>query len=278
MRGSAKVPLFWGFFAIMPKPPAATPPLFHTVEGEGPPLVLLHGFCADHRSWNAVRPALAKRFRVITPDLPGCGRSPVPATADLATVAAAVVHLLDHLGIDRAAVVGHSMGGYVALELLAQYADRLTGLGLLHSHPYAQLSDEEPRERTRSIAFVERYGAALYVKQLLPTLFAPNYHDRVELEKLTHRALETPAAGIAACQRAMLHRADHTATLSAAPVPVLQVFGEADVVIPTEVGERASVLPPVGTIHWLPGVGHSGMIERPKAVVQLLRDWLDQLE
>ena len=251
--------------------------LHHLDTGAGAPLVFLHGFCADHRVWEAIAPPLAKRFRVIAPDLPGCGRSALLADNDIAAMADAVVQLLDLLHLEKVVLFGHSMGGYVALELAARYPQRLRALGLLHTHPYARLSDEEPRLRARSIAFMERYGTALFVKQLIPTLFAPTYSDRVTIEKLSYRALRGPAAGIIACQRAMLHRADHRDTLRHLGKPVLQIHGAADGVIPPATTEAMSVLPADGTVHWLPRVGHSGMLEQPRTLVQQIRNWLDSL-
>ena len=249
-------------------------PLFYTTHGEGPAVILLHGYTGDHRVWEALVPALARDFRVIVPDLPGCGQSAVPPEPSIPGMAAAVVALLDELAVDRATVVGHSMGGYTALEMLARTPERLTALGLLHSHPYAQLSDEEPRHRQRSIAFMERHGAALYVKQLIPTLFAPDYTHRLELEKQSYRALETPTAGLIACQRAMLHRTDHTTTLVDSPVPVLQLHGRHDALIPTGTQESMSVLATDTTVHWLNGAGHFGMVEDSKLTGRLLRRFL----
>ena len=248
--------------------------LYYTVAGDGPPVVLLHGFCGDHRVWESVVPGLRGQYRVITPDLPGCGRSGLPAALEIPLMADAVVRLLDALEIAAAPVIGHSMGGYVALEVAARHPGRLSALGLVHSHPFARVNDEEPGVRRRSIAFMERYGAALFVKQSIPAAFAPGYPDRLEVEKQTYRALETPTAGLVACQRAMLHRADHTATLSACPVPVLQIHGHHDTVVPTAIQEAMSILAPQTRVHWLPAAGHFGPAEAPKAVSRLLRQFL----
>ena len=258
----------------MPLLHSSAAPLFYTVTGDGPPLMLLHGYCADHRVWEAMLPALAKRYTVITPDLPGCGQSAVQSEQTIQSMAAALVVLLDALKIKRLPVVGHSMGGYTALALLQAYPERLSALGLLHSHPFGNLTEEEKNNRERSIAFMERYGAALYVKQLIPTLFAPGYADRVELEKQSFRALETPTAGIIACQRAMLHRANHTETLRHCAIPVGQLHGQSDALITTETQEKMSILAPNTTVHWLPHVGHCGMLEEPKTTGRLLRNFL----
>ncbi|MEV0720692.1 alpha/beta hydrolase [Asanoa sp. NPDC050611] len=99
------------------------------VEGEGPPVVLVHSGVADHHSWDQVAASLARTHTVIRYDLRGFGRTPPPAEGfrhrdDLA-------ELLDHLGIERAAIVGNSLGGYISLEFATRWPDRVTHLGLL---------------------------------------------------------------------------------------------------------------------------------------------------
>ncbi|MEV4533895.1 alpha/beta hydrolase [Asanoa sp. NPDC049518] len=99
------------------------------VEGSGPPVVLVHSGVADHHSWDRVAPALAETHTVIRYDLRGFGRTPPPTTGfrhrdDLAA-------LLDSLGIDRTAVVGNSLGGYICLEFATRWPERVTHLGLL---------------------------------------------------------------------------------------------------------------------------------------------------
>ena len=250
--------------------------LYYQSSGEGPALLLLHGFCADHRIWEAVLPRLERRYRVLRPDLPGCGRSEaLEGAGNIGAMAEAVRALLRHEGISQAVVIGHSMGGYVALELAATHPDCLAGMGLVHSHPYDRLDEAETKTRQRSIDFVRKFGSALYIKQLVPALFPAGYSDRTVLEKISYWACETPAAGIIACQEAMRNRRDHTATLADLTIPVLQLHGGRDPLIPEAVTEAMSILAPAGSVHWLPRTGHMGMWEDPKATGKILRDFAD---
>lgn len=92
-----------------------------TEAGEGPPLVLLHGLFGAGQNWGGIRRALAPRHRVLTPDLRNHGSSPRAAAMDYATMAADIAETMDAAGVPRAAVLGHSMGGKVAMALaLAQ--------------------------------------------------------------------------------------------------------------------------------------------------------------
>ena len=99
--------------------------------GDGPAVVLLHGFAQTWRAWRAVMPALAERYRVIAPDLRGLGGSTVTVDGfDKRTMAGDVAGLLDALGVETAAVVGHDIGGMVAYAFANSYPDRISKLGI----------------------------------------------------------------------------------------------------------------------------------------------------
>src|SRR5512138_2340370 len=101
------------------------------VSGEGPPLVLIHGFTGSTATWSSLRPAFDELCTVIAIDLPGHGKSSVPADPEryrLERFAADLARVLDELGIDRAVVHGYSMGGRTALRFGVEEGDRLAGL------------------------------------------------------------------------------------------------------------------------------------------------------
>ncbi len=99
-----------------------------TEAGEGPPLVLLHGLFGAGQNWGGIRRALAPRYRVLTPDLRSHGASPAAAAMDYASMAADVAETMDAAGVPRAAVVGHSMGGKVAMALSLAHPGRVDRL------------------------------------------------------------------------------------------------------------------------------------------------------
>lgn len=99
-----------------------------TEAGEGPPLILLHGLFGAGQNWGAMRRALAARHRVLTPDLRNHGSSPRAAAMDYAIMAADIAETMDAAGIARAAVLGHSMGGKVAMALALAHPDRVERL------------------------------------------------------------------------------------------------------------------------------------------------------
>jgi 3-oxoadipate enol-lactonase len=108
--------------------------LHYLVRGRGEPLLLIHGLGCSGADWAFQVAALEKRFRVIVPDLPGCGHSPPPRDEyTIGGLAVALWSLLDHLGVSRPNIIGFSLGGAVALDMAAQRPDRVPRLGLINS-------------------------------------------------------------------------------------------------------------------------------------------------
>jgi len=108
--------------------------IFYHRSGKGEPIVLLHGIAHSSQAWERVIPALTDRYEVIALDLPGCGRSDKPDTDySMGTQAAAVRYALDRLHLDLVTVIGHSLGGGVAMTLAYQYPERVGRLGLVAS-------------------------------------------------------------------------------------------------------------------------------------------------
>jgi esterase len=106
-------------------------------EGSGEAVAILHGLMGSCENWRGARAALARRNRVVCLDLPNHGRSPHAARFDLRTMGDDVAETLDALGIGRAAVVGHSLGGKVAMQMASDHADRLRGLVVVDISPRA---------------------------------------------------------------------------------------------------------------------------------------------
>jgi pimeloyl-ACP methyl ester carboxylesterase len=116
-------------------------------EGDGPPLVMLHGWPQDSRMWRHVVPALSKRFRCIAMDLRGLGRSPAPADGyDKQQLARDVLHTMDDLGLDQVRIVGHDWGGVAATRASSSASCTC------RSWPRRSASSSRPRSRGRSFA------------------------------------------------------------------------------------------------------------------------------
>ena len=183
--------------------------LAYARRGKGIPLVLLHGFPLDHHLWDEVVPLLEDTFDVILPDLRGFGNSTMldlPSSID--DYASDIASLLDHLNIQRAAVVGHSMGGYVALAFARLYPERLTGLGLISSQVLAD-APERKAGRYKSAAEVSEKGIGSVVEAMTSKFTADE-----KLQSYARASMERqkPAAYIGAL-KAMAERPDSTSLL-----------------------------------------------------------------
>ena len=122
--------------------------------GEGLPVVFLHGFCETKDLWHSYMEPLSKVCRVFALDLPGFGdNSPLTDPLTIADMAEQVYNTLINLGIEQCIMIGHSMGGYVALAFSEKFPSRLKGLGLFHSTAYPD-SVEKKQARDKTIDFI----------------------------------------------------------------------------------------------------------------------------
>jgi pimeloyl-ACP methyl ester carboxylesterase len=228
------------------------------------PLLLLHGFCEDSSLWNTLAPYL-QEIPVLAIDLPGFGLSDAPESPTMAAYAAVVNGVLDSLSVPRCVLVGHSLGGYVALEFAATCGERLAGIGLFHSHA---LPDNEERKagRMRGIAMLEAGKRDLYVAQLFPNLFTPNYalKNQQILQAMIETGQKQSAAGISAALSAMMSRLDHRATLRGTTFPVMFLLGAEDGLVSVSESWHSTLLPACTSITIMPKVAHMGMFEAPQ--------------
>lgn len=240
--------------------------------GSGRSILLLHGFCEDSRMWQAFMPFLADAgYRVVAPDLPGFGSSPAVDGLTLADMAYILARLTSKLELYRPVVIGHSMGGYIGLELLAQKELVLAGLSLFHSHPYAD-SEEKKQLRQKSIAFIGRHGLAPYLKEFFQGLFPPDFSRErpYVLEQLRLWASDYPPKGVQTALMAMAGRPDHQDTLRNTTVPIQFVLGMEDPILPREQLLAQTHLPATADIHLMAGIGHMGAQEAPAVCVRRL--------
>ncbi len=200
--------------------------------GKGTTVVLLHGFLENSTMWNAHVDELAKRNRVVCIDLLGHGQTDclgyVHSMEDQADM---IHHVLHELKIRKAILVGHSMGGYIALAFAELYPEIMKGLVLLNSTSRAD-SEERKTNRTRAIKAVKQsYINA--VRMSIANLFSEKNRellvDEIELVKL--EALKTPLQGIVAAQEGMKERKDREVILHFATYPMLLILGKQDPVL-----------------------------------------------
>jgi pimeloyl-ACP methyl ester carboxylesterase len=254
--------------------------LHYLTAGQGPALLLIHGLGSHTFSFRHVIPELARHFRVVALDLKGFGFSERPSAGDytLSGQAELVRAVMERLGIDRAAVLGHSMGGAVAMRLALAHPDRVERLVLL-----ASASDLELGRRV--------WGAAL-LRPLLPLVAPFTYYNYRFREKTLKGGYYDPdlctedviegylrPAHIRGYLRALGNtmadwRKDPPLEPAAITQPTLILWGEADRWLAPSRGERLHGLIPNSRLVVLDKAGHLLAEERPEAVLEAILSFL----
>ena len=203
-------------------------------------VVLLHGYLESMYVWDDFAPLLTPSVRVITVDIPGHGISEVKGEVHTMEMVADVLHeMLKSLEIERVTMVGHSMGGYVALAFCARYPEQLDGLVLLSSTPNPD-TEAKRENRRREIALV-RAGKKDALARVAPEAgFAEQNRRRLRsyIDDLTECVHITEDDGIVALLGGMMERADQNEMLRKSTVPQLFILGKKDGYIPVEVAEE----------------------------------------
>ncbi|HEU4471849.1 MAG TPA: alpha/beta hydrolase [Flavisolibacter sp.] len=251
--------------------------LYYRQVGRGPAVMLLHGFGEDGEIWKRQWPVL-ENYRLIIPDLPGSGHSsPIPDMS-MEGLAEAAAFLLKTLAIERCTLIGHSMGGYIALAFAELYPRLLQGFGLFHSSAFAD-SDEKKATRRKGIDFIQNNGATAFLKTSIPNLFGPE--TKTENPELIEQQIADShnfsGSALVSYYESMMKRPDRTHILRSSAVPVLFIMGRHDAAVPLEDGLKQCFLPEKSYIHILERSGHMGMLEETKLSNRLVKEFLDSI-
>ena len=236
-------------------------------------LVLLHGYMESLEVWDEFAGQLGKAgYRVVSLDLPGHGISEVVGeTHSMDFLAGIVMRLLEKLGIPKATLVGHSMGGYVALAFAERYPQMLDGLALFHATPDAD-SEAKKEDRRREIEIVKSGRKELLSRLLPEKRYAPENRKRMreEIEAGALQVMLTEDEGIIALLNGMMERKNQNAMLAGLDVPQLFIFGRHDELIPTEKAEAVIEKNPQAQVVWLEHSGHMGFLEEPARSLEII--------
>lgn len=281
--------------------------LIYMTAGEGSVVMLLHGFAEDATIWKN-QYSLFPNNKLIIPNIPGSGGSEIVDDMSIEGLAEALKHILiseikenspartnvKYNSIEknklhltegcvlgppplggRAAVIGHSMGGYITIALAEKYPELLKGIGLFHSTAYAD-SEVKTETRRKGIEFITKYGAGAFLKTTIPNL----YSDRTKstkpevLEEQMSTAHNFSSAALVCYYESMIQRKDRTDILRSSKVPVLFVMGRYDAAVQIEDSLRQCHLPQIAYIHILEESGHMGMIEEIEKTNKILSGFI----
>ncbi len=261
----------------------------YRMAGTGPPVVLIHGMVNSSRHWEAVARRLASDYTVIAPDLIGHGDSATPrGDYSIGAHAAAIRDLLAVIGIDRASIVGHSLGGGVAMQFFYQFPQRTERLALISSGGLGR--DVSPMLRGAALPGMSALLSAAAHPRVLDALWNAGERMRargngkgVYLQAVVRalRPLEQPGARTAFVHTLRSVIDIHGQRVSARDrlyllerFPTLVVWGGRDRTIPVEHGEFTRDAVPGARFEMLPRAAHFPHLEDPEGLANVLRDWL----
>lgn len=235
--------------------------------GSGQPVVLLHGFGEDSGIFNKQVAVLKDICEVIVPDLPGSATSDLFVTdgeekVSLDDYADWLHALLEQENVQQIILLGHSMGGYIALAYAEKYGRNLKGFGLLHSTAFAD-SEEKKETRRKAIKIIEAYGSYSFLKSTIPNLFAAGFkqqHANVVNDLIEKGSSFSPMA-LVQYYKIMIDRPDRTHVLRELIIPVLFIVGTEDIAAPMDDLMKQVHLPAISYVHILQAFGHMGMLE-----------------
>jgi pimeloyl-ACP methyl ester carboxylesterase len=249
--------------------------LEYTVQGEGPTVMLVHGFGEDGTIWN-VQGSLLSNYKVIIPNLPGSGSAALLPHSSMELLAGALKKIIETEAPGKqTTMLGHSMGGYITLAFAELFPEKLLAFGLVHSSAMAD-SVEKKETRRKSIEFIKANGAASFLKTMIPTLYAPSTEEAHPewIEQQIEAAKRFSEETLVQYYEAMIARPDRTLVLKTTHMPVLFLMGRHDKAIPIDDILPQCHMPRVSYIHILEKSGHMGMIEEADETNKVLKEFL----
>lgn len=248
-----------------------------SVTGSGPGvLVLLHGYPFDRTMWRPQIRDLEARARIFAPDLRGLGKSGGEGDAGSMRIHAEdVLAWMDGAGIEKAAVAGLSMGGYVAFELWRRAPSRITGLALIDTKAEAD-SPAAAQARVQSSETIRTGGMEAVVDGMLERVLGATTRATrpAVVEHVRRMILATKPEGARAALDALRTRPSSVANLGGISVPVVIVVGDEDELTPVAASQEMAAAIPRSELRVLKGAGHVTSLESPEEVTQALEDLL----
>ncbi|MBN2662207.1 MAG: alpha/beta hydrolase [Bacteroidales bacterium] len=247
----------------------------YVVKGSGKTIVFLHGYIESLNVWDDFAQELSKNYKTIAIDLPGHGNSEViKESHSMALMAEAVNSVLIAENIEKCTLIGHSMGGYVTMQFLEMYPEKLEAACLFHSTPF---DDDEDRKKIRDqiIVAIKAGKKILLAKEHVEKTFAPQNLSKYskEIGFLKIIAVNTSNEGTIAALDGMKNRKNHSATFNNSVIPLLWILGAEDNFIPIEVKDKVK-LPQKSEVIVLQNSGHQGFIEEFDNSIKIIKQFV----
>lgn len=251
------------------------PPLHHISMGTGESIaILLHGYPMNHHLWDFVAPLLADDMRLIIPDLRGFGQSSVKGALDLSlqNMADDVAQLMTELGVEKAHIIGASLGAMVAMAFAYCHADKTQSVVVMHSE--ADPDDEDMKiRRNAQIKTIRNQGSKAFARQFAQRVLGPDAgQDKVSF--VSDMMADASAKAMIAGMRLLRDREDIRLLLPKIETPALVVAGRNDPHSPADLMEKTAALFPNGQFHIMDNANHLSAIECPQSAAKVIRGWV----
>ncbi len=250
----------------------------YQIYGRGPSVVFLHGYCEDSFIWQSGIKRWSKTHTCITIDLPGFGKSSLLKGYSIEDLGDMVAALLSQLSIAKVSLIGHSMGGYVALAFAKKYPLLLSSIGLIHSHCFDD-NEAKKANRRKSIDFIKRHGTSAFLTPFYTQLFAAeNFAKHKHLiADLTRRNASLSVEAIITGAEALINRPSFEQVLKSIDCPVLIFGGGQDAAIAKEQTMKMATMPAIADFYFEQNVGHMGFFECKSIFEKAVSDFLERI-
>lgn len=238
-------------------------------------VLLLHGYLETMYVWEDLFHDLSRDFRVIRIDLPGHGltcSAPVNSIDLMATVAKGV---LDVCGVKTASVIGHSLGGFVAIKCCELFPERFDKMILLNSHPFAE-GEERKALALRETELIETGHLMQLADISIPRMFHPGNLRRLDetIREMVEMCETHDPAGIISSLKGMMNREDTSEYLASAGVPAMAVCGGTDTLVTPEIRAEMVKKIPSLRLEVLPECCHHSLLECRERTTELIKEFL----
>ncbi len=253
---------------------------YNLLGNDGPWIVFLHGFCEQQSLWDQVLPSLSG-YRILTLDLPGFGASKGFAFESLHQIGEQVQQLFNTLAISNPLIIGHSMGGYLAANMIESGLIKPRALAMVHS-TFSADSEEKKQNRLKTISFLETNPLEAFLKVFITGLFSPaNAANSNIIAKAEQMVSNNQKEAVIAALKAMMNRTSSYDWLENTDMPILFIAGREDSHVPLAITIKEASLCRRGSLVILDDCGHIGQFEQPLKVKNALENfilWVDALQ
>jgi len=254
-------------------------PVSYSIEGQGKTILFIHGFCETKEIWHYFKNYFTNSYQVLCIDLPGFGGSiGLEKNTSIEAMSGALHDTLQHLNIEKPVLVGHSLGGYVALAYAEQYPNDLAGICLFHSTAFEDAS-EKKENRNKTIEYVKNHGVDAFCNPFVPGLF---FHKRraelkSQIDFVLQMARKTSLSSILETTAAMRDRKERIGVLKNIKIPVSFIIGKEDTAVTFDKSIAQCHLAKNSQALFLAETGHMGMLEREQECADFLSGFLKDI-